>query len=48
MENFDIKAFLENIWAEIVAFIQSIWDREVGDSVKGELEDAWGNITDIA
>ena len=48
MENFDIKAFLEKVWAEIIAFIQSIWDREVGSEVEDELKDAWGNLTDIA
>lgn len=40
----DIRAFFEKLWADIIAFIQSIWDREVGDEVKGELEDAWDDI----
>ena len=40
----DIRAFFEKLWADIIAFIQSIWDREVGDDVKNELEDAWDDV----
>ena len=29
-----IKAFFEKLWADLVAFIQSIWDREVGSEVE--------------
>ena len=44
----DIKAFFEKLWADIIAFIQSIWDKEVGSEVEDELKDAIGNLTDIA
>ena len=43
-----IKAFLEQLWADLVAFIQSIWDREVGDHVKNELEDAYNDVVNGA
>ena len=39
-----IKAFFEKLWADLVAFIQSIWDREVGSEVEDELKDAYGDI----
>ena len=44
----DIKAFFEKLWADIIAFIQSIWDREVGNDVKEELEGANGDAVDSA
>ena len=43
-----IKAFFEKLWADLVAFIQSIWDREVGSEVEDELKDAYGDILDSA
>ena len=43
-----IKAFFEKLWADLVAFIQSIWDREVGDDVKNELEDAYNDVVNGA
>ena len=39
-----IKAFLEQLWADLVAFIQSIWDREVGSEVEDELKDAYDDV----
>lgn len=39
-----IKAFFEKLWADLVAFIQSIWDREVGSEVEDELKDAYDDI----
>lgn len=41
-----IKAFFEKLWADLVAFIQSIWDREVGSEVEDELKDAYDNVID--
>ena len=39
-----IKAFFEKLWADLVAFIQSIWDREVGSDVEDELKDAYDDV----
>lgn len=39
-----IKAFFEKLWADLVAFIQSIWDREVGSEVEDELKDAFDDV----
>lgn len=39
-----IKAFFEKLWADLVAFIQSIWDREVGSEVEDELKDAYDDV----
>ena len=41
-----IKAFFEKLFADIIAFIRSIWDREVGSEVEDELKDAYDNILD--
>ena len=43
-----IMAFFEKLWADLVAFIQSIWDREVGDDVKNELEGAYDDLVNSA
>ena len=39
-----IMAFFEKLWADLVAFIQSIWDREVGSEVEDELKDAYDDV----
>ena len=43
-----IKAFFEKLWADLVAFIQSIWDREVGSEVEDELKDAYDDVVNSA
>ena len=43
-----IKAFFEKLWADLVAFIQSIWDREVGSEVEDELEGAYDDLVNSA
>ncbi len=43
----DIKAFFEKLFADIIAFIRAIWDKEVGTEVEDELKDAYDDVVGI-
>lgn len=39
-----IKAAFERLFAEIFAFVKALFDKEVGDDIEKELEDAFNSI----
>ena len=41
----NIKAALERLFAEIVAFVKALFEKEVGTDIEDELAGAWDDIT---
>lgn len=40
-----MKEALERLFAEIIAFVKALFEKEVGDDIVKELEGAWDDIT---